>query len=57
MDAKLLQTVCFAFRDDDAGASELKYVGEGFKIPHESFSGPLWGSTKPVQPPPPPAQT
>ncbi|KAG2559652.1 hypothetical protein PVAP13_8KG022280 [Panicum virgatum] len=28
-----------------------------FKIPHESFSGPLWGSTKPVQPPPPPAQT
>jgi len=25
----------------------------GFKIPHESFSGPLWGSTKPVQPPPP----
>ena len=25
----LVQTVCFAFRDDDAGASELKYVGEG----------------------------
>ena len=25
----LEQTVCFAFRDDDAGASELKYVGEG----------------------------
>ncbi|PUZ43439.1 hypothetical protein GQ55_8G009800 [Panicum hallii var. hallii] len=53
-----MQADCLlCFQGDDAGASVLKFVGKGFKIPHKSFSGPLWGSTKPVPPPPPPAQT